>query len=152
QIIICNLSTCHSGARPARLRRPLSHCTSGNALASIASCPACRDDRETPLVLGQDGRTMPVIWGGVKRYFRISEYYFRRSEGHLGPKAPAPSNSGAISYADPMKLGFEEAQKVYTSGSQSARAWTEAWVRAWAYCPHCGNAKMSQFPNNRPLA
>ena len=27
-----------------------------------------------------------------------------------------------------MKLGFEEAQTSYTSGSQSARAWTEAWV------------------------
>jgi type II restriction enzyme len=51
-----------------------------------------------------------------------------------------------------MKLGFEESQAAYTSGSQNARAWTEAWVSAWAYCPHCGNAKMSQFPNNSPLA
>lgn len=51
-----------------------------------------------------------------------------------------------------MKLGFEESQSPYTSGSQSARAWTEAWVKAWAYCPHCGNAKMSQFPNNMPVA
>ena len=51
-----------------------------------------------------------------------------------------------------MKLGFEESQLPYTSGSQSARAWTEAWVSAWAYCPHCGNAKMSQFPNNKPVA
>src|SRR5215813_9159981 len=51
-----------------------------------------------------------------------------------------------------MKLGFEESQLAYTSGSQSARAWTEAWVKTWAYCPHCGNAKMSQFPNNSPVA
>jgi type II restriction enzyme len=51
-----------------------------------------------------------------------------------------------------MKLGFEESQTAYTSGTQKARAWTEAWVSAWAYCPHCGNAKMSQFPNNSPLA
>jgi type II restriction enzyme len=51
-----------------------------------------------------------------------------------------------------MKLGFEESQTSYTSGSQGARAWTEAWVKAWAYCPHCGNAKMSQFPNNSPVA
>src|ERR1700761_423423 len=51
-----------------------------------------------------------------------------------------------------MKLGFEETQLPYTSGSQSARAWTEAWVKAWAYCPHCGNARMSQFPNNSPVA
>jgi type II restriction enzyme len=51
-----------------------------------------------------------------------------------------------------MKLGFEEAQTSYASGSQSARVWTEAWVSTWAYCPHCGNAKMSRFPNNSPLA
>ncbi len=51
-----------------------------------------------------------------------------------------------------MKLGFEESQTAYTSGTQKARAWTEAWVNAWAYCPHCGNAKMSQFPNNSPVA
>jgi type II restriction enzyme len=51
-----------------------------------------------------------------------------------------------------MKLGFEESQTTYTSGSQNARVWTEAWVSAWAYCPHCGNAKMSQFANNKPLA
>lgn len=51
-----------------------------------------------------------------------------------------------------MKLGFEEKQSSYTSGSQSARAWTEAWVSTWAYCPHCGNAKISQFPNNTPVA
>jgi type II restriction enzyme len=51
-----------------------------------------------------------------------------------------------------MKLGFDESQTPYTSGSQSARAWTEARVKAWAYCPHCGHAKMSQFPNNGPLA
>src|ERR1700719_2990754 len=51
-----------------------------------------------------------------------------------------------------MKLGFEESQSTYTSGSQSARAWTEAWVSAWAYCPHCGTAKISSFPNNSPLA
>ncbi|WPO43533.1 DpnI domain-containing protein [Tardiphaga sp. 42S5] len=51
-----------------------------------------------------------------------------------------------------MKLGFEEAQSAYTSSSQNARAWTEAWVSAWAYCPHCGNGKVSQFPNNSPLA
>src|SRR3954469_976041 len=51
-----------------------------------------------------------------------------------------------------MKLGFEEPQTAYTSGSQSARAWTEQWVRAQVYCPNCGNAKISQFPNNSPLA
>jgi type II restriction enzyme len=51
-----------------------------------------------------------------------------------------------------MKLGFEESQSAYTSRSQSARAWTEAWVSTQAYCPHCGNAKMSQFPDNSPLA
>ncbi len=51
-----------------------------------------------------------------------------------------------------MKLGFEESQKAYSSGSQKAKAWTEAWVTAWAYCPHCGSARISPFPNNSPLA
>ena len=52
-----------------------------------------------------------------------------------------------------MKLGFDESQSTYTSGSQSARTWTEAWVKMWAYCPHCGNAKRCRsFPNNSPLA
>jgi predicted Rdx family selenoprotein len=51
-----------------------------------------------------------------------------------------------------MKLGFEETQTPYTSGSQSARAWTERWVRDWVYCPNCGGAKITPFPNNSPLA
>lgn len=51
-----------------------------------------------------------------------------------------------------MKLGFEESQSSYSSGSQRARIWTESWVRSWAYCPHCGNAKVESFPNNSPLA
>ena len=55
-------------------------------------------------------------------------------------------------YAGDMKLGFEESQSSYSSGSQNARALTEAWGSARAYCPHCGNAKISSFPNNSPLA
>jgi hypothetical protein len=30
-----------------------------------------------------------------------------------------------------MRLGFEESQSSYSSGSQSARAWTETWVSTW---------------------
>jgi type II restriction enzyme len=51
-----------------------------------------------------------------------------------------------------MKLGFEEAQTPYISGSQSARVWTEHWVRREVYCPNCGNATISKFENNRPVA
>lgn len=51
-----------------------------------------------------------------------------------------------------MKLGFEESQSAYSSGSQSARAWTESWVRSWAYCPNCGNTSLNSFPNNAPVA
>lgn len=51
-----------------------------------------------------------------------------------------------------MKLGFEEPQTQYSSGSQSARAWTEQWVRTWAYCPNCGASKINPFPNNSPVA
>jgi hypothetical protein len=51
-----------------------------------------------------------------------------------------------------MKLGFEERQSPYSSGSQSARVWTERWVRDWVYCPNCGSAKIRSFPNNAPVA
>jgi type II restriction enzyme len=51
-----------------------------------------------------------------------------------------------------MKLGFEEAQTPYSSGSQSARVWTERWVKDWIYCPNCGNPKINQFAANRPVA
>jgi hypothetical protein len=51
-----------------------------------------------------------------------------------------------------MKLEFEETQTPYTSGSQSARAWTERWVRDWVYCPSCGSSKINSFPNNSPVA
>jgi type II restriction enzyme len=51
-----------------------------------------------------------------------------------------------------MKLGFEEAQTPYSSGSQSARAWTEKWVHDWVYCPNCGSPKINAFPNNSPVA
>jgi type II restriction enzyme len=61
-------------------------------------------------------------------------------------------NPSEFGYAGAMKLGFEESQTAYSSGSQKARVWTEAWVSTWAYCPHCGNAKISQFINNKPLA
>lgn len=51
-----------------------------------------------------------------------------------------------------MKLGFEETQAPYDSGSQSARVWTERWVRDWVYCPNCGSPKINPFPNNSPVA
>ncbi len=51
-----------------------------------------------------------------------------------------------------MKLGFEESQTTYTSGSQNARSWTEQWVRTWAYCPNCGASSINPFPNNSPVA
>lgn len=51
-----------------------------------------------------------------------------------------------------MKLGFEEPQTRYTSGSQSARAWTETWVGSQAFCPGCGNSKIKQFGAGRPVA
>src|SRR4029078_3385273 len=51
-----------------------------------------------------------------------------------------------------MKLGFEEAQATYSSGSQNARVWTERWVKDWIYCPSCGNPKIIQFLANRPVA
>ena len=51
-----------------------------------------------------------------------------------------------------MKLGFEESQAAYDSGSQQARVWTERWVKDWIFCPNCGNSKINQFPANKPVA
>lgn len=51
-----------------------------------------------------------------------------------------------------MKLGFEESQTPYESGSQQARVWTERWVADWMFCPNCGAPSLSQFPANSPLA
>lgn len=44
-----------------------------------------------------------------------------------------------------MKLGFEEQQTSYDSGSQNARAWTERWVKDWLFCPNCGHKNITQF-------
>jgi type II restriction enzyme len=51
-----------------------------------------------------------------------------------------------------MKLGFEEPQAAYSSGSQSARVWTERWVRDWVFCPNCGGARIDQLKGNQPVA
>jgi type II restriction enzyme len=51
-----------------------------------------------------------------------------------------------------MKLGFEESQAAYTSGSQQARVWTEGWVAREIFCPNCGNPTLSQLPANSPVA
>lgn len=51
-----------------------------------------------------------------------------------------------------MKLGFEESQTTYESGSQRARVWTERWVADWMFCANCGSPKLSQLPPNSPLA
>ena len=50
-----------------------------------------------------------------------------------------------------MKLGFEEsAAEAYVSGTQKARAWTEAWVASSAFCPSCGKEALRSFRNNEP--
>jgi hypothetical protein len=30
--------------------------------------------------------------------------------------------------------------------------WTERWIGDWAFCPNCGNAKLTQFESNTPVA
>lgn len=51
-----------------------------------------------------------------------------------------------------MNLGFSEEHAPFESASQNARIWTEGWMSRWAFCPACGNEKISQFENNRPAA
>lgn len=52
----------------------------------------------------------------------------------------------------PLHLGFEEAPTLFEGPTQKARIWTEAWVRAWLFCPNCGASKVNQFAGNRPVA
>jgi len=51
-----------------------------------------------------------------------------------------------------MKLDFAESQAKYVSGSQSARSWTETWVRDQVFCPSCGHTNINPFPANKPVA
>ena len=55
------------------------HKARDDAAASTASHPAFRDDHDTPLLSGQDGEHMPVIW--VR-----SQVNFRKSENRSGLK------------------------------------------------------------------
>ena len=40
----------------------------------------------------------------------------------------------------------------YKSSSQKARVITENWIASNMFCPRCGNAKLTHFENNRPVA
>jgi type II restriction enzyme len=51
-----------------------------------------------------------------------------------------------------MKLEFSEPERLYDSGSQTARAITEAWVAQSIFCPNCGNGQLNAFPKNLPVA
>jgi type II restriction enzyme len=62
------------------------------------------------------------------------------------------SRSRRVQRAFVMKLGFEEEKTPYQSPTQSARFWSESWVRSQVYCPNCGHAALSKFQNNRPVA
>jgi type II restriction enzyme len=50
--------------------------------------------------------------------------------------------------SDWAPLGFQEDASAYQSGTQTARIWTEAWVRDWCYCPRCGADSLSAAPTN----
>lgn len=40
----------------------------------------------------------------------------------------------------------------YTNNSQKIRVITENWVNHNLFCPYCGNPRINQFENNRPVA
>jgi len=40
----------------------------------------------------------------------------------------------------------------YKSLPQKIRVLTEHWVESNIYCPNCGNANITSFPNNKPVA
>jgi len=49
-------------------------------------------------------------------------------------------------------FNMHEDAAAYTSGSQKARIWTEGWVLRQMYCPSCGEPKLNDFQNNKPVA
>lgn len=52
-----------------------------------------------------------------------------------------------------MDCSFDlEAAVGYKSHSQIARVLTESWTHRELYCPRCGNAHISHFPNNKAVA
>ena len=54
-----------------------------------------------------------------------------------------------------MNLAFDNSISIiakYHSKTQIARVLTENWMNQNMYCPHCGNAHIRHFENNRPVA
>lgn len=50
------------------------------------------------------------------------------------------------------RLQLLEDATAYTSQSQSARLWSEDWVRGNMFCPACIAPAISKLPNNSPVA
>jgi type II restriction enzyme len=50
------------------------------------------------------------------------------------------------------KLELREDASAYTSRSQSARLWSEGWVRDNMFCPACSAEAITKLPNNSPVA
>jgi len=52
-----------------------------------------------------------------------------------------------------MNLKFDKKDlSNYKSQSQVIRILTEKWVKENSFCPNCGNDKLNEFENNRPVA
>jgi hypothetical protein len=42
--------------------------------------------------------------------------------------------------------------KLWQSGTQNARVWSEQWVNTWLFCPNCGAQNLKGYERNRPVA
>jgi type II restriction enzyme len=52
-----------------------------------------------------------------------------------------------------MNLKFDKnLADSYSNFSQIARVLTENWVKENSYCPNCGAERISEYPNNQPVA
>ena len=52
-----------------------------------------------------------------------------------------------------MQLKFDiKVAQDYSSPSQKVKVLTEHWVTHQIYCPNCGQADVSKYPNNKPVA
>lgn len=54
-----------------------------------------------------------------------------------------------------MSISLEFDRKLatqYKNSSQKVRVMTEGWVKSEVYCPSCGNLRLNQYSNNKPVA
>jgi hypothetical protein len=78
---------------PQSWARPVDIARRDDIVAATASHPACRDDRDTPLVSRRDGSIKPLIWGRSQEYFCKTELAYCDRSARRANSASSPDES-----------------------------------------------------------